>query len=180
MIVEAISRGIARAIKNSNPEDTASVEVLEYGLKIVVNAFLIILITLIVSSWLSSWINGLIALFSFALLRFFSGGIHINSSDKCVAASVLILVLISTVKIQDDVVSILNIATIVLVLLFAPNNIHVRYKKIHIKDWMLKLVAATIVLANMVFIGSEVASFAFIVQGLTIINLDWVKGRLVK
>lgn len=180
MIVEGISRGIARAIKNTNPKETASVEVLEYGLKIIVNASLIILITLLATSLLTSWINGLVALFSFALLRFFSGGIHINSSDKCVAASVLILVLISTVKLQSDVILILNIVTLVLTLLFSPNDIHVRYKKIHIKDWMLKLATVIIIIVNMGFIGSEVASFAFFVQGLTIINLDWVKGRLVK
>src|SRR5206468_9567902 len=102
MVIEWAANKTAKVIKKSNYENTASEDVLIYGLKIIYNSTFIIMISLIIGGLSAKLFQTSVSLLAFALLRFVSGGYHLKSSDYCVVVSVLLITAISQVSYIDD------------------------------------------------------------------------------
>ncbi|WPS88557.1 accessory gene regulator B family protein [Brevibacillus halotolerans] len=77
-MIEKISKKIAILINRTDPAQTSSVAVLTYSISVTVN-FIVVLMFSILFGYLSGKLaDSMMALFSFMILRAFSGGYHLN------------------------------------------------------------------------------------------------------
>lgn len=164
-----LSYKIALKIKQANPEETSSIEVMQYSLNIILNSLVIVTISLLIG-WLTGRFAGTaVALFGFAFLRFVSGGKHLTTAAACNIFSISLCVSIPHLTfIIEDHLWIINILSLIIVLIFAPNpdaNVQIPLR------WypLMKVISSLIVLSNF-FILSSVLGLAFLAQSLTVIS----------
>lgn len=159
---------IVSTIKRNNPEQTHSIEVMQYSLSIILNTLLIILGSLLIGGLTGQFINTLLALLSFGLLRLCSGGAHLKTATACNIVSIFICSLIPHLAfLLHNYLLWVNIFCLILMLIFAPNpdaNAQIP------KEWYLglKLLSALLIVLNF-WIHSSVIGLAFFVQSLTVI-----------
>ena len=165
-----LSYKIASIIKQSNPQETSSIEVMQYALNIILNCLVIVTGSLSIG-WLTGSIAGTAtSLFGFAFLRFMSGGKHLKSAAACNIVSIsLCSSLPHLTFLIENHLWIINISSLVLMLIFAPNpdanvQIHVRWYP------LMKVISIGMVLSNF-FILSSVLGLAFLAQSLTVISI---------
>ncbi|MBD2864137.1 accessory gene regulator ArgB-like protein [Paenibacillus oceani] len=161
-LIERTANRLAITIKKANPERTSSVEVMKFSLMILLNALATIVLTMAVGLVTGKFWDTMLVLFSFAILRFFSGGIHLRSSDVCVVVSTAVLSIIPHLPLEKYTL-VLTIISLILTLLFAPSNIEERLRVGHSKKLLLKLIASAIVASNF-FWNSDVLAVCFIAQ----------------
>ncbi|MEK3836967.1 MULTISPECIES: accessory gene regulator ArgB-like protein [unclassified Paenibacillus] len=166
---------ISTAIKNANPEETGSIEVLQYSLNIILNTFLIITCSLFFGWLLNNTAATLLFFASFSVLRIFSGGFHLRTATACNIVTTLLCVLTPYFFILTGsfLLMAFNMISFIIMCFFAPNpdkNARIPY------HWFphLKVISIFLVACNF-FIGSSVLGLAFFVQSLTV--LPW-KRRL--
>lgn len=162
------ANSIATWIKNANPEKTASIEVMEYALSIVINTVIIVSMSLMIGFISDEFIETAITLFSFALLRFFSGGIHLKSSFGCIATSILVCSAIPHLpELSANWIFVATFVSILLLLFFAPHIDGETKIKKSIRPF-LKWFSVVIVCSNFI-LCSSILSVIFLVQSLTVI-----------
>ncbi|MDP5272556.1 accessory gene regulator B family protein [Chengkuizengella axinellae] len=164
-MIERISTNIARKINYYDP--TSDVEIMEYGLKIILNLLSVVLICFIVGSLIDKVGEIFLAFFAFAILRMFSGGFHFKSLDICAIVSACIFISIPIVVINNHVINMLNIVSLIIVLFRAPVNIHSNTKISMNSIPYFKIISIIIVAFNLL-IGSSVIALSFFVQALTL------------
>lgn len=164
-----LSYKIASLIKQTNPEETSSIEIMQYSLNIILNS-LVIVITSLLIGWLTGNVAGTAtALFGFAFLRFTSGGKHLKTATAC---NIISITLCSSLPhlafLIENHLWIINISSLIIMLIFAPNpdaNVPIPLR------WypLLKVVSVLMVTTNF-FIHSSVLGLAFLAQSLTVIS----------
>jgi accessory gene regulator B len=166
-ILDTIATYLTKSIRK-NYEDSASEEVLFYSLVIVLNTISIVLIVSIVGLFTGHFLDSIIALFAYAFLRYFSGGVHLSSSITCIVVSSLILILVSHISIPYWYTGfILNLISLAIILWLAPKGIE-GVSRISPKYYpVLKLISTAIICSNFLF-QSDVLCLAFITQALTL------------
>lgn len=154
-------------IKNASPERTNSVAVLSYALSILLNFFFICFFLTLVGILTDSLQDSFIALTSFVILRFFSGGYHLRSLDLCVIVTTAIIAVVPHIPVNYMAVYLLTAISIILTFCFAPNS---TYENLTVprKVLLLKLSSVLIVSTNFV-IGSPIVALSFFVQSLLLI-----------
>lgn len=164
-----LSYKLATIIKQANPQETSSVEVMQYALNIILNGLLIVIVSLLIGGVTDRLSDTAIVLFSFAVLRFFSGGKHLKTAAACNVFSITLCSSIPHISyLFQDHVWLINIASLLLILAFAPSpDIHAQVP-LHWYPWM-KLVSILMVSANF-FVASSVIGLAFLAQSLTVIT----------
>lgn len=90
MILNSLALKISLAIKKTNPEETVSVEVMQYSLSIILNTLLTFIVTMSIGLVLNNFIETLIFYLSLSSLRIFSGGVHLKSATACNIVTILI------------------------------------------------------------------------------------------
>ncbi|WP_420218542.1 accessory gene regulator B family protein [Paenibacillus elgii] len=156
------------------PDSQYSSEELEYGFKILINAMVVILMSFLISIILHQFFEVAIVLSSFALLRFFSGGIHLKSSELCALFSTFIICTIPSIAkmLHDNLFIYIGILTFVLVLIFAPSRMESHLKiQFRYINLCFKFISLSLVLINILFIRSDIITITFFVQGLLIISV---------
>ncbi|GMX64491.1 hypothetical protein Elgi_37600 [Paenibacillus elgii] len=158
-------------LSNTIQDSRYTAEELEYGLKILLNNILILVISLIISFLLSDTYSWLIVTTNFILLRFFSGGVHFNSSEVCIIVSTFLIVFIQIiVPYITSYIPVLNIISLLIILWLAPSGIH---DQINIKakniELYFKFISAALVLINFLIIESNLASITYFIQSLLLI-----------
>ncbi|MFC3745742.1 accessory gene regulator ArgB-like protein [Paenibacillus sp. GCM10012306] len=161
---------ISSLIKNTNPEETSSVEVMQYALNIILNSILIFLGTLLISWLLGNLNESIIFIIFFSSLRFLSGGFHLKTATACNIVTILLCTLTPyLITFPNNRVWIINLISLLIMFLFAPNP----DKNAQIQPQLyptLKILSIILVSLNF-FISSTVIGLAFLVQSLTIIPL---------
>lgn len=172
--MNSLAHRIAVSIKNANPEETHSVEVMEYALGIILNTLLIIVSTAILGLFLGRFAECMIFLLCFCILRLSSGGVHLKTALACNIVTTLIsTTLPSFITLSDSAIWIANLISLVIMIGFAPNP----DKNVRIPTSMyplLKLVSIAMVSSNF-FLQSTVIGLGFLVQSLTVI--PWTRRR---
>jgi accessory gene regulator B len=175
--VDYIASYWANSIRNNNP-DASSFAVLYFSIFTFTNYAIIILLIIVVAILTGDILEAGIALISFPILRYFSGGIHLESSTKCVAISVFIVFVCIYMPVSYWYTGIvLNIVSAVLLALFAPSGI--KQSRIKKEQYpLLKLIAVVIVGSNF-FFHSPVLSMAFFAQSITTIPIfrEWLERQ---
>lgn len=163
-----LAKKIVLAIKKNSPEQTHSVEVLQYSLSIILNTLFIIVCSLLIGALTGQFKATLFVLLSFGLLRLCSGGAHLRTSTACNIVSIFICSLIPHIAfLLHNHQLWINIICLILMLLFAPNpdaNAQIP------KEWYLglKLLSALLIVLNF-WVQSSVIGLAFLIQSFTVI-----------
>lgn len=172
---------IARSIRR-NYKDSGSEEVLTYSLIILLNGISIVLIVSMVGLFTGHFLESITALFVYPLLRYFSGGVHLNSSITCIVASSILLISIVHVPLPYwNTGLLLDLASLIIILWLAPRGLE-NVSRIAPKYYpMLKLISAAIICSNFLF-HSDVLSLVFITQAVTLTTpayrlVDYIERR---
>ncbi|MGG4555126.1 MULTISPECIES: accessory gene regulator ArgB-like protein [Paenibacillus] len=169
-MINMMANRIAVQIKRTAPDHPASIAVLRYSIALLLNAVLIITLTLLLSAFTGRTHEVLIILVSFALLRQVSGGIHLNSGMKCVLATTALFTMLSLIELSAFYMVILNVIAAMLCLLFAPSRIQ-QQTRIPVQYYpLLKWISVLIVCSNFL-IMSPVLSLSFAAQSMLLIKL---------
>lgn len=171
-MISTISRRLAKKINDNYPESNK--DILEYSLNIVINPTLTVILTLIISYFTERTIEAVISMIGFAVLRAFSGGIHIRSSELCIIVSTLLFTSISILNglFADNVMTMTTIA-LVLSILFAPSRIEGQ-TRIQPKYYLILKIVSIVIISINYILSSSTLALTFLVQSLLLIKI--VKG----
>lgn len=169
MIINRLSRQLAIHLKRvaNHPEDP---EVLAYPIIIFFNVLLTLFMALIVAAFLDQVYEVFLYLLAFALLRFFSGGLHLKSPELCIVLTALGANVLAALPALDAYVPVLNVLTLLLCLLYAPSNVQKQTNFPERYNPILKVIAIIIVSTNFWF-NSSLLSAAWFIQALTLIRI---------
>ncbi|WP_249899725.1 accessory gene regulator B family protein [Paenibacillus sp. PK3_47] len=168
--MNTLSYRIASLIKQANPQETSSIEVMQYALNIILNSLLIVTGSLFIGLLTGSLPTTAAALFSFGIIRFFSGGRHLTTAAACNIFSITLCASIPHLAfLIENHLWIINIICWIIMLIFAPNPDANANIPLHWYPWM-KVIALLLVSANF-FVHSAVIGLAFLVQSLTLIPM---------
>src|SRR5690606_34134103 len=156
-IIDQTAMYLARSIRKHNPQ-AASEAILKYALISVLNTVGVIAIVLSVCLFTGHFLDALIALTTYPLLRYFSGGVHLRSSVSCTVISSIVMILVANIHTWIPYHSIgfyMTIAAIMIALLLAPSGISNKISRIDEKYYpILKLIAVLIIASNFYFQSS--------------------------
>ncbi|WP_179036357.1 accessory gene regulator ArgB-like protein [Paenibacillus sp. URB8-2] len=168
--MNSLANKIATAIKKTNPEQTCSIEVMQYSLGIILNTTLILFMTMIIGGATGHLTDSLIFLFSFALLRFCSGGFHLKTPASCnIVTTLLSTITPQLFTLTNRSLLILNIISFIIMMLFSPNPD--RNAQIPTKLYPALKIFSLLLIGYSIFSRSPVIGLAFFVQSLTVIPL---------
>lgn len=169
-----LAHHISVRIKEANPEETASVEIMQYALAIIFNSLIIFAGTALTGWLLGHFKDTMLFLISFSLLRFLSGGFHLKTAAACNLATILLCTMAPTfIHIPNQWVWIPTAISLLIMLVLAPNPDHNAQVPRHLFP-LLKILAMALVILNF-FMNSAVIGLAFVLQSLTII--PWTERR---
>lgn len=144
---------------------------LTFSVATLLNVAGILLLSFAISLFTGKIAEVFTVLFSFALLRQVSGGLHLKTSEWCIVISATGANLITLVQLGPNIVMYLNLAAVILVALFAPTDLS-KQSRIPAKYYPhLKLIAILFVSVNFILQNPMIAC-AFFVQGLTLIRKE--------
>ena len=127
---------LAVKIKQFNPEETAPVDVLIFGLTIMLNLLFTISLIMIVGLVLGvPWLMAQITI-SFTLLRILTGGAHLDRSLACSLTSMSFIILIALLPNTKVLVSLYFLLSFLLLLRYAPY--YEEHQLVHSKQWEQK------------------------------------------
>jgi len=172
------SLGIATWIKQQNPDQTASVAVLQFALIGILNSLLVFIIIIVIGAISGHLQDSVIASVFFVTVHFFSGGHHFKSALICTIFSSSMIILSYSFPIKDNLLIGITIFTILILLIFAPSNIenHARISKNYFP--LLKMISVCIVMINLFLLNSAVG-LALFFQALLVIpysKLPLIRG----
>ncbi|WP_379162008.1 accessory gene regulator ArgB-like protein [Paenibacillus sp. sgz5001063] len=165
--MNSLALKISAAIKRANPEETSSLEVMQYALNIILNTLFTFLAAMVIGLFFNNVLATIVFYISFSLLRICSGGFHLKTAWACNITTALLCSLTPLMNPVGQALWILNVVSVIIMLVFAPNpdkNAQIPLR------WFpaLKLISVGLVSVNFL-IGSSVIGLAFIVQSLTVI-----------
>jgi accessory gene regulator B len=169
-MVETLALRIAEAIKRVEPDKTASVQVMKYSLEALLQTLFTFMFIGIIGLLTGAFGETMIGAFSFIILRYFSGGLHLRKAATCSLVSILLISIAPHFPLTERWVIIFGGISLILILLFAPSNIegHARIPRKYFPA--LKLISALIVSSNFIFLESSIA-MVFFFQAVTTIQL---------
>lgn len=180
-ILDTTAGTIARSIRR-NYNESGSEEVLTYSLIILLNAISIILIVSMVGLFTGHFLESITTLFMYALLRYFSGGVHLNSSITCIVVSSFLLISIAHIPLPYWYTGfLLNLVSLVIILWLAPKGLE-NVSRIAPKHYpILKLISVAIICSNFLF-HSDVLTLTFIAQAISLTTpayqlVDFIERR---
>lgn len=170
MIIERTALWISEGIKRQVPDHPSSVGVLKHAIAILLNILFIVVFTLLISIYTGHIKKAVLCLIGFALLRQFSGGIHVKTGAGCIAITTILFTAVSFVDLGELSIQIMNILSFILVIFFAPSRIE-KQSRIPRKHYpKLRLVSCIIVGVNF-FLQSSTLSIIFLIQALSLFHL---------
>jgi accessory gene regulator B len=170
-MIDTLAMRIATGIKNTNPEKTASIEVMQYALIGLINTSITVVLAFSFGLLTGKFSETVLFSLAFIILRSMTGGFHFGSSVKCTVVSTIMAAGFPHIPISVEMMFVFQILSLGLILLFAPSNIEGQ-TRIPTKYYPhLKIFSLLLVISNF-FIGSPVIAFGFLVQSLTLIRFN--------
>lgn len=171
-IIDHSASKLAKAIRRHDP-NASSEAVLTYSLIIILNTLSCVFIVLITCLITGRFIEGILVLFFFAFLRYFSGGVHLNSSLTCTIASSVVLIIIAHIPLQYWWTGFtLDIISIIILLWLAPAGVE-SVSKLNPKYYPLLKVISIIIVSSNFLVQHPVLSLTFLTQAVTLFPLTY-------
>ncbi len=168
-MVRTLSLRISKFIHAHNPQ-SSSVEVLQYAVSIFLNSVLVVAFVLGIALATQHLEEALAVFGAFAVLRYFSGGLHLQSSTFCNALSALTFVGLTHMPAFPAPLTVTFTALAFLnVTLHAPrsaakNNFAEKKYKMHLK------VCAMAIVASNFYLSSSLVALTFFIQSAMMTN----------
>ncbi|MDQ0194439.1 accessory gene regulator B [Paenibacillus wynnii] len=168
MIINHLANKISVSIKRANPEETSSIEIMQYSLNIILNTLLILSGSALIGLLLDNLVDTMLFFVSLSILRICSGGFHLKTASACNVVTILLCTLTPYfLNFRGGIVLVINTISFIIMLLFAPNPD--KNAQIPLRFFPhLKLASILLVSFNFI-INSSVIGLAFFVQSLTVI-----------
>lgn len=154
-MIEALSLYCSRKIKQADPEGSVSAEVIAYEIGRQLSFYGTIILTAVVSWLTGRFMDAMIAMAGFAVLRKYSGGRHMPTLASCIAASAVIFNVIPFVQINSPFcfgVTLLSALLVGITGTRSPKH---------------KWISVIIVLSNLILLH-PVLALTFLVQAITV------------
>jgi accessory gene regulator B len=169
-MIEKISLRIAAKIKETNPDQTKSIEIMTYSLSILINLFLTIAVIVIFGLVTGLTFEIIITLVYLMGLRSFSGGYHFKSLLICSVFSSFLLILIPFIYVSDVISICINLFSVIVMLGLAPVN----FKETSIvkeNNFIFYKIAAVCMVMVSMFFNNDSITIINLVQSASMINL---------
>lgn len=180
-VIDRWSLSAAKLIR-ANHKDAASEEVLFYSISLTINTLLAICISLTLCSITGHFVEAVLVVASYSVLRFFSGGVHMPSSVSCCIMSILLFTLTAHVQFdfyQFNLGYIFTAVSIVILFIYAPQGIR-NMSRIDEKYYpVLKLVSVSIVFSNFI-LHSSLLAVVFLIQSLLTTKTAYILIKLLE
>ncbi|CAG7657380.1 accessory gene regulator B family protein [Paenibacillus allorhizosphaerae] len=169
-LIDRSATRIAKTIRENYPQ-AASEQVLVYALSLSINSILAISTTLFISYFTNHFLESITTIGCFLLLRYFSGGVHLNSSLACCLVTILVLTVLTHLSFNYVFLGLIfDIISIIILYLKAPHGIQ-DVSRINPKYYpVLKWFCILFVSSNFI-IHSPLLSATFLVQTLTLTRI---------
>ncbi|ASS66253.1 accessory gene regulator B family protein [Paenibacillus sp. RUD330] len=173
-MIEQASRKLATYIKEADPEGPSSVEVMAWVIGLALNFFLALVLTAVAGLSTDNLGQTLFAFFSFCLIRFLSGGHHLNSLTWCSIVTALLIFPIPLIDLSKTIVLILSVISVLMFLYFAPfrkqdTNLS------HEMSQRMKFLAVLLILSNLYFLNPILALVFFFQSTLLVHKKEVIK-----
>lgn len=112
MIIVSLSRQVAKAIHNANPEETSSVERLTALLALQIIKYGVVIASLTIGAVTGAFWGTALSLATFVILRRMTGGFHFRNLDICFVVSTSVLSAIPHIHI--NVINVPDVAEIII------------------------------------------------------------------
>lgn len=164
-MIERLAFHIASRIHEAAPEETSSTEVLAYGLAYRLNDIFIIG-TCLAAGVITDQLTGtILALVSFATLRSLTGGFHLPTLSACYLLTVILLSMIPHIHLEQNMVVILTIFSLVLIIQYGPTYPSIDNQKQPLSKIYM---AVIIILLNLVIL-SPIMALTYTIQSLSLL-----------
>ncbi len=176
-MIESLAERISIRLKNANPEETTSVEVMKFALTGVLHNSVTIFAALVVGGIFGHFADTLLTIVFFMTLRLVSGGYHFKSALHCFIFSFGVFVAIPFISITDDIIGILLLVSLLLATLYAPSNIteHIRVNR---KFFPLFKLLSLLIIALDLILWNPIIALAVCAQSLTLIRFNRKRGEV--
>jgi accessory gene regulator B len=168
--MNTIANKMAVKIKQLNPQQTHSVELMQYALTILLNTLFVIICSLLIGAILHTFLQTFLVLATLMITRFFSGGQHFKSAWACNIFSIFLCVAIPLIpQLSDKVLLVSSIISFIIMLFLAPKpdkNSNLP-KRLHP---FFKMVSIAIALLPF-FADSQILGLAIFTQSISLISL---------
>ncbi|MEJ3719198.1 accessory gene regulator B family protein [Paenibacillus polymyxa] len=157
--------------KRKYPDELPSQQIVRYTIKFIISNTIPIFIVLIASMLLGITKEAILALIGFSSVRMFSGGFHFKSAEMCIVFSSLVIILIASCGNYFDNYSFaMYLASIILVMLYAPSKIE-QQTRVKPKNFKWFKIISLILVTLIYTINIPVLNLAALVQSLLLIRL---------
>lgn len=146
---------------NANGVTAPSVDVIHYALQIVTNTVGISALSLLIGLLTGQFVQTLVTLLFFAVIRVLTGGYHLKSGFWCIVVSTAVMSGIPHIVLNTGWTYTLTAAALAVVLLLAPAN-YDKYARISPKYYPHLKIAASVVVSLNFFIVSDTIALAYI------------------
>jgi len=169
-MIERLSHLLAIRIKNANPDQTASIDIMKFSIIGIINNSITFVLILLIGSVGGHLYQTCIALLAFMVLRIFAGGFHFNSPITCIVVSTVTISVIPYLSslLNTPLIILFNLISVIITLVYAPSNI----KKTRISQSRCKIykaIAVLLVSSNFLFLSPSI-SLSFLIQNISIIE----------
>lgn len=170
LLFEAFAEKVAIAMKKVVPERTSSVEIMKYGLLVLMNGLSVIILSLCIATMMGILKESIYTMLSITILRLFAGGFHFKSSTACILFSTLLIVALPTIPISHTWTVYLTLFSVIILWIFAPSGIYgqTRISKDHypVLRW-----CSIIIVAGNFFLFSDILAKSFFTSSLLTVKL---------
>lgn len=167
-MVDALAERIAITLKKTAPAETKSVDIMKYGLIVLMNGLSVIVLSLTVGWLMGNFRETLITLVSFIILRQLVGGFHFKSAIICIISSTTMLVVLPLIPLNQELTGILTLLSMFIISIYAPSNIEKQTRIPAQYHYILKILAVILVSSNLFFASPLLAKSFFSLSILTI------------
>ncbi len=167
-MISIVSEKIAKRIKSVVPEHPRSEKVLAYSISFLLTNLSVIVLSLLISLFTGKFLETVIVLISFALLRNISGGFHLETAWLCIILSTTIVTIIAFSNFGYFYIIVLTSISLILTMIYSPRI--ERQTRIPKKYYpVLKILSMVIILISSL-LGTPLVTSAFFVQSVTLIR----------
>jgi accessory gene regulator B len=170
--IDRSALAIARTIRK-NYSEAGSEYALKYSMSLIINTTIAVTITLIIAAFTNHLREALLVLLFYALLRSFSGGLHLSSSLSCCITTIVVMTSLTHISISYWPYGlILDCISIVILSIKAPDGLE-KVSRIDPKYFpLLKIISIFIVGSNFYF-QYYLMSTAFFIQSLALTQIAY-------
>lgn len=169
MIVEKLSKTVATYLsENTHDKQKYSYNKLYYGLQIIINFVIVTTIIMLLSALLGVFSKTMFIYIMIVLLRQWSGGLHVKSTELCAVVSIILPIGMALIP---DVhhYFLVDMATAVIILIYAPATFKVsKTRKVSAYNRM-KVLSVLMVLSNILIFKDSKINIIYTIQAFSVI-----------